>query len=69
MEIGNLERIKAELEKEKLENDEKILKYDERSRMAKVNKFEYKICETIGLTIIVYIGLFFFILSFAILWI
>lgn len=60
MEIGNLERIKTELEKEKLENDEKILKYDERSRMTKVNKFEYKICETIGLTIITYIGLLFF---------
>ena len=51
-------KSKEELEKMQNENDEKIGLYDERTRMANVNSFEYKLFSTLGFSIIGYLPMF-----------
>lgn len=50
----DLEKIKEELEQQKQENDEKIILYDERTRMANVNSFESKTDAILAFSLPVY---------------
>lgn len=55
----DLEKTKEELTEEIKKNNQKIIENDEKTRMANVNKFEYKTLETIGFSLLPYIGLIF----------
>lgn len=58
MNFENYQKTKEELEKEIKNNQEKMNEYDEKSRMAKVNKFEYKIGLILGISALSYLFLF-----------
>ena len=58
MNFENYQKTKEELEKEKKNNQEKMNEYDEKSRMAQVNKFEYKIGLILGISALSYFFLF-----------
>lgn len=58
MNFENYQKTKEELEKEIKNNQEKMNEYDEKSRMAKVNKFEYKIGLILGISALSYFFLF-----------
>lgn len=58
MNFENYQKTKEELEKEIKNNQEKMNEYDEKSRMAQVNKFEYKIGLILGISALSYFFLF-----------
>lgn len=58
MNLEDFKKTKDELEQEKQENDEKIGLCDERTRMSKVNSFEYKAGTTLTFSMIGYLAIF-----------
>lgn len=58
MNLEDLKKTKEELEQEKQENDKKISLCDERTRMSKVNSFEYKAGTTLTFSMIGYLAIF-----------
>lgn len=53
-----IKKTNAELKEEIKRNNEKIIINDERTRMANVNKFEYKALKTLGLSVLPYLCIF-----------
>lgn len=58
MNIEDFKKTKEELEQQKQENDKKIGLCDERTRMSKVNSFEYKAGTTLTFSMIGYLVIF-----------
>lgn len=57
MRTKDYEESKRELENRKKQNDKKILINDERTRMSKVNQFEFKALKTLFLSFMGYLVL------------
>jgi len=56
--IEDFEKTKEQLEEQKKENNKKIVLCDERTRMAKVNSFEYKAGTTLTFSMVGYFAIF-----------
>lgn len=58
MKLGSFDKIKEDLEQEKQNNEKKIILYDEKARISKVNTFEYKAGNTLAFSMISYLVIF-----------
>lgn len=58
MKLGSFDKIKEDLEQEKQNNEKKIILYDEKARISKVNTFEYKAGNTLAFSMISHLVIF-----------